>query len=185
MPWLSRMIADDEMPMPNSAVTIGSSMPNSEPSARKSTTPAAAMPTPSASPGSGCSAWAGLLPPTSTARPLVLALCAVSISSCAWSLLMSLPRRVYVTVAYAVRPSRLICAAPALSYGLTTVPTSFCRAILASAGSIRCRTDASRTEPESTCHTTVSASPERSGTTLSIRSRTFADSVPFSENALE
>ena len=106
-------------------------------------------------------------------------------SICACALVRSLPSLVYVTVAYAVRPSLLICAAPAGPYGLPTEPTSFCPAIFASTGSIRCRTDASRTEPESTCQTTVSPSPDCAGTALSSRSSTFADSVPLSENALE
>src|SRR3954463_12987956 len=50
---------------------------------------------------------------------------------------------------------------------------------------MRCRTEASRTETESTCHTTVSDSPDWSCTALSSRWMTLLDSVLGSENTFE
>jgi hypothetical protein len=84
---------------------------------------------------------------------------------------------VKVTWAYAIRPFSLICAAPCAAYGLLTSPTPSMRPIDSSAGSIRERTDSSRTVPSSTFHTTVSVSPDRSGKAFCIRLYARVESV--------
>ncbi|CAM5231921.1 hypothetical protein SFUMM280S_02824 [Streptomyces fumanus] len=54
-----------------------------------------------------------------------------------------------------------------------------------SAGTIRDRTEASRTDPSSTFHTTVSVSPELRGNAFSIRSPARAESVSGREKTSE
>lgn len=76
-----------------------------------------------------------------------------------------------------MRPFSLIWAAPPEAYGLVTSPTPGIFAISASFGSIRDRTESSRTVPSSTFHTTVSVSPADCGKAFSIRSYARVESV--------
>ncbi len=76
--------------------------------------------------------------------------------------------------AYAIRPS-------SLTWGSVISPTPSIRPISARAGSIRDVTAASRAEPSSTFHTTVSVSPAVSGKAFSIRSYALLESVSGKE----
>jgi len=72
---------------------------------------------------------------------------------------MSLDGLVKLTTAYAMRPSRLIWAAPRGRYGLATPATSGIVATVRSIELIRAVTARSRTVPWLTRQTIVSASP--------------------------
>ena len=88
------------------------------------------------------------------------------------------------TVAYAMRPSRLICAAPRGPYGLTTAATSGIVATCRSTAVIRAMTAGSRTVPWLTCQTIVSESPAWAGTALASSCWAVAEPVPGSEKEL-
>jgi len=82
------------------------------------------------------------------------------------------------TVAYAVCPSRLTCAAARGPYGPATAATSGMVAIRFSTRVILTSTARSRTVPWLTRHTIVSESPACAGTALASSSCAVAEPVP-------
>ena len=111
------------MPIPNSAVTIGSPMAMADPNAMSRMTMAAATPMNSVDPGLGASTNSMGWPPSSTSKPGARAASAVSITR--W---MSAFGRSTVcwsnwTTAYAMCPSGEIWLWPPGSKGLRTAAT--------------------------------------------------------------
>jgi hypothetical protein len=93
------------------------------------------------------------------------------------------------TVAYAMRPSRLIWAAPFRAapcgpYGLVTAATSGIVEICRSTALSLVMTAGSRTVPLLTCQTIVSESPAWAGTVLASSCWAVVEPVPGSETEL-
>ena len=166
MAWVSGVIAIRPPPTPAIAVTIGSSIASSEPNAMNSTTAAASTPTVELTPSDVCSVCSMAWPPSWTLSPGARAASAASMTWVMSALARLLACLAKLTVAYAVRPSRLIWAAPCGSYGLATAATSGIVAICFKALFIRVVTVASRTVPWLTCQTIVSESPAWAGMAL-------------------
>ncbi len=162
--WVSRAIAIRPPPAPAIAVTIGSSIASSEPNAMNSTTAAASTPTAEMTSTGACWALPMAGPPSWTSRPGDRAASAVLITRVTSVLTRVSACRVNWTVAYAMRPSRLICAAPRGLYGLAAAATSGIVAICRSTPAIRLLTAPSRTVPWLTRQTIVSESPACAGT---------------------
>ena len=188
MPWLSRMIADDEMPMPNSAVIDRQQHAEQRAEARgRAPRAAAAMPTPSAESGRrllGLRAACCRRPrPAARRRPPP---CAVSISN--------VRLRVGQVVAELGVRHRGVRGAAVLAdlRGARRVVRADDRADVLLLGDLREHRRRSaavprRRAPSRSRRARPRCRPRRTaaGTALSIRSRTLVDSVPLSENALE
>ena len=117
------------VPTATIAVMSGSAIPSSDPKATNKITAAAATPIIDALDSGCCSLFSMARPPSCTVSPRALAASAMLITRLTSALLRLPACWVKSTVANAVRPSRLIDAAPLLAvpaarYGLTTAATS-------------------------------------------------------------
>ena len=147
MAWVSGVIAISPPPTPAMAVTSGSSIARREPNAMNSTTAAASTPTVELVDSGACSVVSIAWPPSWTSSPGARTALAASMTRVTSALARALACLAKSTVAYAVRPSRLTCAAPRGPYGPTTAATSGIVATCRSIAVIRAATAGSRTVP--------------------------------------
>jgi len=160
MPCVSRSIAKIALPSARTAEISGMAIATNEPNASSMTIAAAMRPISSLNDVEGLSSCPIAAPPNSTFRESVRSFEPMSTTFWMLSLSRLWLSLVKVTVAYAVSPSRLICAAPVGPNGLVTAPTSGTFATSASIWSNSARTAGAVTLPSVVCTTMVLVSPE-------------------------